>query len=132
MARLFDQGLGPASPTEAVAAVPADQRHGLGGQRCLALGQCGADGTQFGEDGHAFGKNRATRQREPILREVAGRDSSGSGDFAVVQGFQTCQNFHQGGLACAICAHQTEAVLRRDQPVHVLKQQLVPVALARA
>src|SRR5205823_1277206 len=33
-------------------------------------------GTQFGEDGHAFGKNRAARQREPILREVAGRDSS--------------------------------------------------------
>ena len=58
----------------------------------------------------------------PLAREMA----------AVVERLAPGQDFHDGGLAGAVCSDQTDAGFGRDQPVGVLEQELVAVALAGA
>ncbi len=90
------------------------------------------DGMEFGKHRHALGKNRAARHGEAVLRQVSGRDAFGARDSAVVERLAPCKNFHDGRLAGAVRSDQTDAGFRRDQPVGVLEQELVAVALAGA
>ena len=86
---------------------------------------------QIGEDPHALGKNRLPRERQPILGEIPGADTPGDAQAAVVNGLQSAQNFEHGGLAGPVGPDQANTVLSRNQPVDVLKQELVGITLAR-
>ena len=88
------------------------------------------DGIELGKHRHALGENSAAGEGEPVLRKVSGRDAFGARDGAVVEGLASGENFHDGGLAGAIRSDQTDARFWRDQPVGVLEQELVAVALA--
>ena len=88
------------------------------------------DGAQFGKNRRALGENRAPRQCKSILWKITRRDAFGHGNRAVVKRLQSSKDFHQRRFAGAVRAHQTEAVMGRDQPIHILKQQLVTVALS--
>ena len=81
---------------------------------------------------HALRKNRLAAQRETILRQVTGGNTLGARDRAIVKGFQARQNFHDGRFTGAVGADQTNARLRRDQPVGVFEEKFVAIALARA
>ena len=90
------------------------------------------DGVEIVENGDALVEHRATGHGEAVLREVSGGDAFGARDRAVVEGFQTGQDLHDRGFASAVGPDQTDARLGRDQPVGVLEQQFVAVALAGA
>ena len=90
------------------------------------------DGMKIVEHGHALGKDGAAGEGEAILRKVSGRDAFGAGDGAVVERLEPGQDFHHRGLAGAVRSDQTDARLRRNQPVGVLEQELVAIALAGA
>src|SRR5208282_3617531 len=80
----------------------------------------------------ALSENRATGEGEAVLRKVSGRNAFGARDGAVVEGLASGKNFHDGGLAGAVCSDQTDAGFWRNQPVGILEQELVTVALAGA
>src|ERR1700674_2323858 len=90
------------------------------------------DGIEFGKDRQALGKNGATGHGEAVLRKVSGGDALGARDATVVERLASGKNFHDGGLAGAVRSDQTDAGFRRDEPVGVLKQKLVAIALAGA
>jgi len=83
------------------------------------------DGVQSGEHRHAFGKHSAAGKREAILREISCGRSLGDDERAVVEGVEACENLHQRGFAGAVRAHQSDAVVGRDQPVGVFKKKFV-------
>ena len=82
-------------------------------------------GVQSGEHRHAFRKHGAAGKREPILRQISGSRSLGNNERAVVERIQAGENLHQRGFARAVRAHQTDAVVGRDQPVGVFKKKFV-------
>ena len=81
-------------------------------------------GEQIAEHRHALRHHRAPGKGQAILREIAGGGPLGESDLAVIERFEARQHPEQRGLARAVCAHQTHAIARRDQPVEILKQQL--------
>ena len=82
-------------------------------------------GAEVIEDGHAFGEDTATGEREAVLREISGRSAFGDDERAVVEGIHTGENLHEGGFAGAIASDQADAVVGRDQPVCVFEKKLV-------
>ncbi len=82
-------------------------------------------GVEFGEHRHAFGKDGAAGKREAILRQISRSSALGDDERAVVEGVQAGENLHQRGFAGAVRAHQTDAVVGRDQPVGVFKKKFV-------
>src|SRR5256886_4860785 len=64
------------------------------------------------------------------LRQIAGADAFGNADGAIVECFQSAEKFQQRGFSRAVRAHQTDAVLRRDQPVHSLEQALMAITFS--
>ena len=50
-------------------------------------------GAQFGKDRHALGEDGASRERQPILRQVARADAFGPADGAVVEAFGSLPEF---------------------------------------
>src|ERR1035441_7247323 len=84
------------------------------------------------EHRHAFGEDTAAGEREAILRQIAGAGAASDAEAAVFERLNARQNLEQSGFAGAIGAHQASAIFRSDQPVQVLKQQLVAEALASA
>ena len=87
---------------------------------------------QRSENRHAFGEDAAAGKREAVLRQVAGADAARDAERAVVERLHARQHFEQRGFAGAVRAHQSGAVLGRDQPVEIFKQQLGAEALAGA
>ena len=87
---------------------------------------------EFVKHRHALGENRSAGHRQAILRKISGRDALGARDGAVVKGFASGQNLHDRGLAGAVGSDQPDARFWRDQPVGILKQKLVAIALAGA
>jgi len=66
------------------------------------------------------------------LGKVSGGDAFGTRDGAVVERLATGKDFHDGGLAGAVGSDQADVGFGRDQPVGVLEQELVAIALAGA
>ena len=87
---------------------------------------------QRSENRHAFGEDAAAGEREAVLRQVAGADAARDAELAVVERLHAGQHFEQRGFAAAVRAHQAGAVLGRDHPVEIFKQQLGAEALAGA
>ena len=84
------------------------------------------------EYGHAFGEDSSAGEREPVLRQVAGANAARDAELSVVQRFQAGQHFEQRRFTGAVRAHQAGAVLGRDHPVEIFKQELLAEALAGA
>src|SRR5260370_41572527 len=87
---------------------------------------------KFSKHRQALGKNGVAGHGEAVLRKVSGGDALGARDGAVVERLAPGKNLHDGGFAGAIGSDQADARFRRDQPVGVLEQELVTVALAGA
>ena len=85
---------------------------------------------QAGEDRHALGEDRAAGEREAILRQVAEGDALLGGDAAGVEPFDSGQDLEQRRLAGAVGAHDAGALVGRDQPVDVFKEDFGAVALS--
>ena len=79
---------------------------------------------QVSENRHALGKYAAARKRQPVLRQIARRDALGRINFAVIKRLQAGEDFEKRRLARAVRAHDSHTVVRRDQPVKLLKKQL--------
>src|ERR1700686_576641 len=77
-------------------------------------------------------KNGAAGHGEPVRGKVSAGDAFGARDGTVVERLAPGKDFHDGGLAGAVRSDQTDPGFWRDQPVGVLKQELVAVALAGA
>src|SRR5437660_7063994 len=88
------------------------------------------DGIELGKDRQAFSENGAAGHGKAVLRKVSGGDAFGARDGAVVERFAPGKDLHDGGLAGAVRSDETDARFWRNQPVGVLKQELVAVALA--
>ncbi len=84
------------------------------------------------ENRHALGENAAAGERKAVLRQVAGADAARDAELAVVERLHARQHLEQRGFAAAIRAHQACAILGRDHPVEIFKQQLGAEALAGA
>jgi hypothetical protein len=74
------------------------------------------------EDREALGKHRTPAQIQSILRQIACADSFAARDVAVVERFDLGQHFEQGGFPRAVGAHQSDPVLRGNQPVQVFEK----------
>ena len=75
-------------------------------------------------------KTVASGERQAILRQIAGADSFGGADGAVVEAFGSGQNFHQRGFAGTVRADEPDAIPRGDHPVRSFEQELVAKAFA--
>jgi len=74
------------------------------------------------ENGHAFGEDGAAGEIDAVLREVAGADAFGGVDAAVIEVFDAGEDFEKRGFAGAVGADDADALLGRDEPVQVFKQ----------
>jgi hypothetical protein len=77
---------------------------------------------QLVEDGEAFLENRPARELQPLLRQIADADPARLFEPAVVQRFQTGEDFHQRGFAGAVGAYQRGFLVVADQPVGLEKK----------
>ena len=75
------------------------------------------------EDGEALVEDAAAGEREAILREVAEGHALGVGALAVVERLDAGEDLEQGGLAGAVAADKAGALIRRDEPVDVFKEE---------
>ncbi len=82
------------------------------------------------EDGEALGEDGFAAEGEAVLREVAEGDAFVAGDDAVVKGFDARENLEEGGFAGAVAADQAGALVRRDEPVRVFKEEFLAEAFA--
>ncbi len=87
---------------------------------------------QVVEHRHALGKNAASGERQPVLRQISGGCPFRDGKRAVVKRVHARENLHQRGLARAVRAHQANAVVGRDQPVRIFEEKFVAEAFAGA
>src|SRR5215471_7834941 len=87
---------------------------------------------QVREDAHAFGKDRASRKCETVLRQISLRNSLSEADGAVVQRLHAAQDFQQRSLAGAIRPDQPGALFGRDEPIAVFEQEFMAEALPSA
>ena len=108
-------------------ALRVEFRHAVGQALELFL-----HGAQIGKDRQALGKHGAAGKRQAILRQVARGQPARGGQQARIQRLDARQDLQHGAFAGAVGAHQADAIIGRNQPIHVLEQQLVPVALPRA
>ncbi len=83
----------------------------------------GFERVEMVEDGETLGEDGLAAQREAVLREIAEGHAFDAGQLAIVKGFHASQNLEQGGFAGAVAADQTGALVRRDQPVCVFKEE---------
>ena len=121
----------------AVEAMVAVRDFGIGGALRINLRHALREGFQLffhGEQArehlHAFFKDGAAGEGEAILGKVAGADAPGGGQRSIIQGFDSGKDLEQGGFPSAVCAHNSGAITRSDQPVELLKEQLGPESLA--
>ena len=88
------------------------------------------EGVEVVEDGEALGENGLAAEGEAILREVAEGHAFDAGEGAVVEGFEAGEDFEQRGFAGAVAADETGALVRRDEPVGVFKEEFWAEAFA--
>ncbi len=82
------------------------------------------------KDRKALVKNRPPRQLQSILRKIAAADALGARHRTVIERLQPGEHLQQRGFAAAVGADQTDAVLRRNQPIEVFEQEFRAKALA--
>src|ERR1017187_6881337 len=85
---------------------------------------------QVVEDGEAFGEDGLAAQGQAVLREIAEGRPFYLRKLPVVDGFEAGEDLQDGGLAGAVAADQAGALVRRDQPVDVFKEEFLAKALA--
>src|ERR1019366_4562261 len=85
---------------------------------------------QVVEDRQAFGKDGLASQGQAVLREIAEGRPFHPRKLPVVDGFEAGEDLQDGGLAGAVAADQAGALVRRDQPVDVFKEEFLAKALA--
>ena len=88
------------------------------------------EGVEVVEDGEALGEDGFAAEGEAVLREVAEGHAFDAGELAVVEGFDAGEDFEQGGFAGAVAADQASALVRRDEPVGVFKEEFLAEAFA--
>ena len=88
------------------------------------------EGVEVVEDGEALGEDGFAAQGEAVLREVAEGHAFDAGELAVVEGFDAAEDFEQRGFAGAVAADEAGALVRRDQPVDVFKEEFLAEAFA--
>src|SRR6185437_7103306 len=74
------------------------------------------------KDGHALGEHRAARKIDAILRKVAGDNALCGIDRPIVERLNLRQNLQQRRLPRTIRADNTNALLRRNQPIEIFKK----------
>ncbi len=77
---------------------------------------------QFREDREALGKNAAAAQGKTFLGKITYGHAARALQGAVIERFGTGENLEQGRLAGAVGAHQGGALIGRNEPVGILKQ----------
>ena len=82
------------------------------------------------EDGEALGEDGFAAEGEAVLREVAEGHAFGAGELAVVEGLDAGEDFEEGGFAGAVAADEAGALIRRDEPVGVFKEEFLAEAFA--
>src|SRR5579859_1738181 len=82
------------------------------------------------ENGKTFGEDAASGERESVLREVAALYAALLRDGAVIQRLKAAQNLQKSGLAGAVRAYQADTIVRCDQPVELLEEDLGTETLA--
>ena len=82
------------------------------------------------EDGEALVEDGVAAEGEAVLREVAEGHALDAGELAVVEGFDAGEDLEQRGFARAVAADQAGALVRRDQPVDVFKEEFLAEAFA--
>ena len=90
------------------------------------------EGVEVVEDGEALVEDGLAAQGEAILREVAEGHAFDAGELAVVEGFDAGEDLEQGGFAGAVAADEAGALVGRDEPVGVFKEEFLAEALAGA
>ena len=85
---------------------------------------------QVAEDRHAFVEDGAAGELQAILRQIAESRVLGGGDAAVIERLKAAQNLQQRGFAGAVGADQADAIMRSDQPVEIVEQELGAEAFA--
>ncbi len=101
-----------------------------GGERVGDLFGLALQRVQMVEDGEALGKDGLAAEGEAVLRQIADGHALDTGERAVVQGLQAGEDLEQRGFAGAVAADQAGALVRRDQPVGVFKQEFGAESLA--
>ncbi len=110
--------------------VLARLRVGASESVCVSSSASRFQGVQVVEDGQALVEDGLAAQREAILREVAEGHALDAGELAVVEGLKAGEDLEQGGFAGAVAADKAGALVRRDQPVDVFKEEFLAEALA--
>jgi hypothetical protein len=82
------------------------------------------EGMEVVEYGEALGKDGLAAEGETILREVAEGHAFDAGELAVVEGLEAGEDLEQSGFAGAVAADEAGALVRRDEPVGVFKEEL--------
>jgi hypothetical protein len=82
------------------------------------------EGMEMVEDGEALGEDGLAAEGEAILREIAEGGAFDAGEGAVVEGLEAGEDLEQGGFAGAVAADEAGALVRRDEPVDVFKEEL--------
>ena len=75
------------------------------------------------EDRETLRKDRLAADGEAVLRQVADGHALDARQLAVVQCLQAGEDFQKGGFAGAVAADQAGALVRRDEPVGVFKEE---------
>ena len=84
----------------------------------------------FVEYRHAFSEDSSSTEGEAILWQVAGTDSLGANDAALIKRLNSRKHLQQSGFARPIRSHNAHAVVGRDEPIEILKQELVAETLS--
>src|SRR6185312_11001451 len=79
----------------------------------------------------AFREHSAAGERETILWQVAAAHAALAVGTAVIKAINASEHLQQRGLPCAIGADQANTIVRRDEPIEVLKQNFWAKALSR-
>jgi hypothetical protein len=104
---------------------------GIGGREGVSdLFGLALEGVEVVEDGEALGEDSLAAEGEAILREVAEGHALDAGELAVVEGLEAGEDLEQGGFAGAVAADKAGALVRRDEPVGVFKEELGAEAFA--
>ena len=106
-------------------------RAGVGGrERVGDLFGLALQRVEMVEDGEALGKDGLAAEGEAVLRQIADGHALDTGQRAVVQVLQAGEDLEQRGFAGAVAADQAGALVRRDQPVGVFKEEFGAESLA--
>ncbi len=75
------------------------------------------------EHGHTFFEDGAAFETQAILRQIAEGSVFCRRDGAVVERLDAAQDFQQCGFAGTVGAHQSHAVVGRDEPIQIVEQK---------